>query len=171
MFQVSNEGETYRVLRWKYCILGGILADKGISDEAFHVTMSQVWRLEGWVQFKDLGNHTFLIDFQHVSDKEKVLAGRPWFFDRNILSLQKVDEKLPLSAVRFNFEPFWVQLHGIPLAAMIEEVGTHLGASIGEVIRVDVDFDGRAWGICMRVCASGSESEQTFVKGKVVDVG
>ncbi|XP_042962387.1 uncharacterized protein LOC122296650 [Carya illinoinensis] len=134
VFQVHTKGALDGFSRWKCCIVGSILADKGISSEAFRMTMSQVWRLEGWVQFKDLGNHRFLIQFQYESDKEKVLRGRLWFFDRNILSLQEVDEKLPLSAVKFNVEPFWVQLHGLPLAAMTEEVGIHFGASIGEVI-------------------------------------
>ncbi|XP_042942827.1 uncharacterized protein LOC122277010 [Carya illinoinensis] len=142
VFHVSAEGKSGNSTRWKYFIIGGILVDKGISHEAFRVTMSQVWKLDGWVQFKDLGNHKFLIEFKHLADKDRVLGGRPWFFDRNLLSLQEVDERMPMNSVNFNFEPFWVQLHGVPLAAMTVEVGTQLGAAIGEVIRVDADSNG-----------------------------
>lgn len=48
MFQVSNEVVKESFSHWKYCIIGGILADKGLSNEAFRVTMSQAF----WVQFR-----------------------------------------------------------------------------------------------------------------------
>ncbi|XP_042974643.1 uncharacterized protein LOC122306275 [Carya illinoinensis] len=132
--------------RRKHCIVGGVLTKKDINSEAFRSTMSQVWRLEGWVKFKELGDHKFLIEFQLLVDKEKVLGGRPWFFDRNLVSFLEMDEDDSLNAIRFQFEPFWVQLHGLPWGAMTEEVGIHLGLSVGHVIRVDVDSDGVAWG-------------------------
>ncbi|XP_042944647.1 uncharacterized protein LOC122278532 [Carya illinoinensis] len=138
-------------LRRKHCIVGSVMSDKGINHEAFRSTMSQVWRLEGWVKFKDLGEHKFLIEFQLLVDKEKVLGGRPWFFDRNLVAFLEMDEDDSLNATRFQFEPFWVQLHSLPWGAMTEEVGIHLGSSVGHVIRVDADSDGVAWGKCMRV--------------------
>ncbi|XP_041004014.1 uncharacterized protein LOC121249369 [Juglans microcarpa x Juglans regia] len=111
--------------------------------------MSQVWRLEGWVRFKEVGGQSFLIEFQQVTNKEKVLSGRPWFFDRNLVTLQEVDDSVSINSMHFKFEPFWVQLHNLPLATMTEEVGNQFGASIGHVIRVDAEFDGLAWGRCL----------------------
>ncbi|KAF5471784.1 hypothetical protein F2P56_008554 [Juglans regia] len=55
--------------------------------------MSQIWRLEGWVTFKEHGEQCFLIEFQKIEDKERVLSGRPWFFDRHLLTMMEVDDK------------------------------------------------------------------------------
>ncbi|XP_041010287.1 uncharacterized protein LOC121254353 [Juglans microcarpa x Juglans regia] len=151
IFLVSPADMKDSVLRGTFCVVGGVMADRGINSEAFRVTISQVWRLEGWVKFKDIGDLRFLIEFQLLSDKEKVLGGRPWFFNRNLVSLQEIDETIPLNSVKFQFEPFWVQLHGLPLAAMSEEIGENLASSIGHVLHVEADSDGMAWGKCMRV--------------------
>lgn len=122
-----------------------------MNNEAFRKTMAQVWKLVGWVRFKELGDQNFLIEFQHLHDKDKVLSGRPWFFYRNLLTVLEVAESNVLNSIQFKFEPFWVQLHNIPLAAMTEEVGSQFGETIGHVIRVDADSDGSKWGKCLRM--------------------
>ena len=96
------------------------------------------------MRFKDLGDQRFLIEFQKLTDKEKVLSGRPWFFDRNLLTLLEVDETVSIAGLQFKFEPFWVQLHNMPLAAMTEELGEAFGTSIGHVIQVEAESDGLA---------------------------
>ncbi|XP_042950274.1 uncharacterized protein LOC122282385 [Carya illinoinensis] len=127
--------------------------------------MTQVWRLEGCVRFKDLNDQCFLIEFQKVQDKEKVLSGRPWCFDRNLLTLQEVDAKTSINATQFRFEPFWVQCHNLPLAAVNEDIGEKLGNCIGHVIRVDTDSDGSAWGRCLRV-RTAIDLHKPLLRGK-----
>lgn len=58
---------------------------------------------------------------------------------------------MAINTMQFKFEPFWVQLHNLPLATMNEEVGLQFGASIRHVIRVDTEANGLAWGKCLRV--------------------
>ncbi|XP_042962402.1 uncharacterized protein LOC122296666 [Carya illinoinensis] len=135
----------------KQCIMAKAMVDKNVNSEAFRVTMSQIWRLEGWVRFKELGDQSFLIEFQKMMDKEKVLGGRTWFFDRCLLAIQEVDETQSINALQFRYEPFWVQLHNLPLVTVTETFGEEFAASIGPVIRVEAGSDGRAWGRCLRV--------------------
>lgn len=70
------------------------------------------------------------------------MEGRPWFFDKWLLSLQEFDGNKSGNDVAFSTEPFWVQIHNLPLASMTREVGTQIGAVVGLVIKVDVDNDG-----------------------------
>lgn len=93
-----------------------------------------------------------------MHDKEKVLSGRPWFFDRNLLTLLEVDETVSINALQLIFEPFWVQLHKLPLAAMTEEVGEQFGSSLGHVMRVDAGSDGSAWWQLVSIKLSCKES-------------
>ncbi|KAF5464523.1 hypothetical protein F2P56_014596 [Juglans regia] len=117
----------------KHCIVGRVLSENNVSNEAFRVTMSQIWRLEGCVCFKELGDQCFLIELQNMANKDKILSGRPWFFDRSLLTLLEVDEAVSINALHFGFKAFWVQLHNLPLATMTEEVGEQFAASIGHV--------------------------------------
>ncbi|XP_042950139.1 uncharacterized protein LOC122282255 [Carya illinoinensis] len=149
IIKIQAEDSRTKAIRENACVVGRILSEKGVNNEAFRNTIAQVWRLEGWVRFKDLNDQCFLIEFQKVQDKEKVLSGRPWCFDRNLLTLQEVDAKTSINATQFRFEPFWVQCHNLPLAAMNEDIGEKLGNCIGHVIRVDTDSDGSAWGRCL----------------------
>ena len=70
--QTQNYG-----IRGQHCIASKILSEKGLNNEAFRKTMALIWKLKGWVRFKELGDQKFLIEFQHIADKEKVLSGRP----------------------------------------------------------------------------------------------
>ncbi|XP_042950189.1 uncharacterized protein LOC122282298 [Carya illinoinensis] len=150
-FHVKPEEDMEGGRRGKHSIIGRALTEKLVNSEGFRVTMSQIWRLKGWVRFKELGDQCFLIEFQCITDKEKVLSGRPWFYDRSLLIILEVDESVSINALRFEFKPFWVQLHNLPLAAMTEDFGTQFASSVGHVIRVESDSEGLAWGRCMRV--------------------
>lgn len=83
----------------KHCIVGRVLFEKNVNSEAFQVTMSQIWRLEGWVCFKELWVQCFLIEFHNMADKDKILSGHHWFFDRSLLTLLEVDETVSINAL------------------------------------------------------------------------
>ncbi|XP_042962496.1 uncharacterized protein LOC122296768 [Carya illinoinensis] len=150
-FHVNPEGSKKEDRMSEHCIVGRAMVERPVNSEAFRTTMSQVWRLDGWIRFIEIGDQSFIIEFQKLEDKDKVLGGRPWFFDRCLLSLQEVDDTVSINKTQFRYEPFWVQLHNLPLATMNEEVGSQFAASIGHVIRVETESDGRGWGRCLRV--------------------
>lgn len=83
--QITND-----TVRGKHCLMALLILDKGFNREAFKATMSKVWKLDGWVAFKEVGDSRFIIDFQEQSDKDKVLHGRPWFLDA-LLALHAFD--------------------------------------------------------------------------------
>ncbi|XP_042980022.1 uncharacterized protein LOC122310208 [Carya illinoinensis] len=120
------------------------MSKRTVNSEAFRTTMPQVWRMEGWVKFIEIGNQSFLIEFQKLEDREKVLGGRPWFFNRSLLTLQEVDDTVSINRVQFRYKSFWVQLYNLPLPSMNEEIGAQFAASIGHVIRVKTKLDGLA---------------------------
>jgi hypothetical protein len=74
------------------------------------------------------------------------MAGRPWFFDRQVLVLNDFGGITPLAQMDFSFFPCWIQVHDMPLLCMTKVVGTKIGESLGEVEDVDVGKDGVGWG-------------------------
>lgn len=47
IYQVPHEAE--KKFKGTHCILSRVLSEKGVNNEAFRKTMSQVWRLDSWV--------------------------------------------------------------------------------------------------------------------------
>ncbi|XP_040995985.1 uncharacterized protein LOC121242150 [Juglans microcarpa x Juglans regia] len=132
------------------CLLLQVLMDKNLNKEAFKRSVTKVWNPEGSVWFTEVGHHLFLVEFQKDVDIVRVLNGRPWTFDKHLIFIQLFDKSTPNEMI-FNQEPLWIQLHDLPLAAMIVDGGEKIGSTIGDVLYVDVNGDGVGWGKFLRI--------------------
>jgi hypothetical protein len=103
--------------------------------------------------FKELQDNLWLFEFAKEDDKDRVMSGRPWSFDHNILVLNEFDGQCP-SQMAFMHSPVWIQVHDMPLLCMTTGVGTKIGASLGELEDVDVAGNGVGWGRCLRLRVS-----------------
>lgn len=96
-------------IRGQNCLILLILIDKNMKKEAFKAAMTKIWNPEGWLFFKEVGHNKFIVDqFQKRMDMERVLNGRPWFFDKSLICIQQFDSNTPPNEMNFNQEPFWV---------------------------------------------------------------
>ncbi|XP_042939330.1 uncharacterized protein LOC122274350 [Carya illinoinensis] len=138
-FHLQEDAVMATKLRGNHCLLAMVFNDRYANSEAFKSTMSKVWNIEGWLSFRDLGSNKFLLEFELNSDKETVLQGRPWSFDRHLISLKEFEGVLTPNEVQFNTELFWVQIHNLPFAGMNEMVGRRIGETIRRVHLVEVD--------------------------------
>jgi hypothetical protein len=133
------------------CLVGRIGDDKKINKGAFQNFLSQLWRTVGTVIFNEVQENVWIFEFEDVGDKERVLEGRPWSFDRQILVLYDFDGSIPPAQMKFTHSPFWIQVHDMPLICMNKAVGTKIGESLGVLEDVDVAGDGSGWGRCLRL--------------------
>jgi hypothetical protein len=133
------------------CLVGRVGDGKKVNKEAFKKAFSQLWRTVGDVIFNEVQENIWLFEFADVDDKKRVLDGRPWSFDRQILVLNNFDGSVPPIQVQFTHSPFWIQVHDMPLICMNKGVGTKIGESLGALEDVDVAGDGGGWGRCLRL--------------------
>ncbi|XP_042988841.1 uncharacterized protein At4g02000-like [Carya illinoinensis] len=131
--------------------------------------MDKVWKIDGRLKFKEVGRNKFLIEFQSTSERSRVLRGRPWSFDKNPVCLQECEASIALRDMTFSHEPFWVQFHNVPFAGINKIMGERLGGSIGEVMIVDVDEQGRAWDSFLRVKVM-VDSTKPLARGRVLNM-
>jgi hypothetical protein len=136
------------------CLVGKLWAGKQVNREAFQTVLSRIWRLVGAVVFKELQDNMWLFEFADEDDKNRVLAGRPWSFDRQILVLNEFDGQCPPSQMEFTKSPIWIQVHDMPLLCMTKGIGAKIGASLGLLEDVDVAGEGVGWGRCLRIRVS-----------------
>ncbi|XP_040996053.1 uncharacterized protein LOC121242227 [Juglans microcarpa x Juglans regia] len=123
----------------KHCLLAMIFNDRTANMEAFKSTMSKAWNTKGWITFKEFGTNKFLLDFQCLLYKNKVMNRRLWSFDRYLVCMKEFEGGLSPLEVQFTHEPFWIQVHNLPFAGMTKEVGALVGSGLGRVLEVEVD--------------------------------
>ncbi|XVE77543.1 hypothetical protein DITRI_Ditri13aG0071600 [Diplodiscus trichospermus] len=70
-------------------------------------------------------------------DKDRVLSGAPWSFDKQLLDLMEYDGGLRVSDYVFKEAAFWVKVYGFPLNLMKEGIADHMGRKMGRLIEVD----------------------------------
>jgi hypothetical protein len=137
--------------RGERCLVGRIGEERRVNKEAFRTVMTRLWRIAGTVVFKEVQENIWVFEFSDRDDKGRILAGRPWSFDRQIIILNELDGNVPPSQMQFTHSPFWVQVHDLPLVCMNISVGTKIGESLGSLVDVDVAGDGMGWGHCLRI--------------------
>jgi hypothetical protein len=77
------------------CLVGKLLSYRLIQKEAFRSLMSKLWKTVGSIVLKEMYENLWLIEFSSETDKQRVMQGRPWLFDRSVLVLKDIDKKIP----------------------------------------------------------------------------
>ncbi len=93
--------------------------------------------------------------FEDEADRERVMMGEPWAYDKYLIILQRIEEEEAIEDVVFRETSLWVQLHGLPVRRMNPEVAKTLVSSLGRVEQIsdgDTNADGgQAMCICVRL--------------------
>ncbi|XP_041025325.1 uncharacterized protein LOC121265703 [Juglans microcarpa x Juglans regia] len=132
-------------------IIGKICMERTIGREILAVTMGKIWRISKPAEFREVGDNKFVITFQSLNDKRRVLDGRPWLFDNHLFALKAFEVYSQPNEWKFDSEWFWIQIHNLPMFCMTKEKGRVIGESLGNLIDVDVPSDGIGWGEFLRV--------------------
>ncbi|KAL0296119.1 UNVERIFIED_CONTAM: hypothetical protein Sradi_6664000 [Sesamum radiatum] len=106
------------------------------------------------MDLKLLNGNRFLLKFNHIIDRNRVLEGCPWSFEKNLLVLSSIGANENPSDVNLDWAEFHVHAHGLPLSKMTKEVACFIGNHLGNFVDVDMDAGGHVWGSSMRIRVS-----------------
>ena len=84
-YMVANSG-----LDGKYLLVARFFRGRVLSMEAIARTFKLLWHTKKGFEVRDMGDHRVLFIFTKDSDVDKVLAGEPWSFDKNLVALKRV---------------------------------------------------------------------------------
>lgn len=138
-------------LKGELCLVGKILTTKHFNSDAAKNTLRLVWKPARGMDAKDLGENLFLFQFHHVIDRRRVMANRPWSFDKHLVMLKEFDGCMSPAEIVLNISPFWVQVYDLPLNDMNEKGGRRIGNVLGKYVETDVGDDGLGWGKFLRI--------------------
>lgn len=124
-------------------MVGKVLTIRPYNFEAMKNTMNEVWAISKGALFRPIENDLFVVQFASLRDKNKVLAGRPWTFDQNLMLLNEIDGSAQPSNISLTHCPFWVRLYNLPMDSRTENRIKLIGGGLGRVL--EVDYDGVGW--------------------------
>jgi hypothetical protein len=73
------------VNRGRSCVVGKMVADRIVPKEYYKAPLLRVWKPMGSVVFNVIGENLFIAEFEYKWDKTRIIEGRPWLFDGNLL--------------------------------------------------------------------------------------
>lgn len=89
-------------------LVGKLFSERIVSKKVLRNTMMKVWKTSKPFIFIDICSNIFIVKFDNLNDKTRVLQDKLWLFDFVIFSLRKFEGRVQLAKMDFNKEVFWV---------------------------------------------------------------
>ena len=86
-------------------LIGSLWTPRSPNPNAFISTMKSVWSVKHGLEIVHIGRNFFQIQFFHWRDKQKVLGGQPWHFDKYPLLLEDMDKAVKPSDLKIFMLP------------------------------------------------------------------
>lgn len=148
---VVDFDEAKKHIDTQYVAIGKFFSRRTFSTKGLFEAMQKAWGLRQGMEYKRLHDNRFLLEFQSAGDFRFATGGGPWIYRGDAFLITEYDGKSRPSDVKLNSLPVWVRIYDLPLSMMTETMGKLIGARLGEVRKVAVDDQGRAWDDFMRV--------------------
>jgi hypothetical protein len=135
----------------EWALMGKVMAPNTLHVDTIKVVLKAAWGNPKGMFVRSMVPNLFLAEFESEADKRGVINGSPWLLGKNTILLKEFDPRIQPTDVIFDRLLMWVWIYGLPFPLMNKERGTPLASNIGEVVQVEVDEKGRAWGEYLRV--------------------
>ena len=76
-----------------------------MNVEAVARTFKPLWKADKGISMKDMGENTFLFNFNAESDLERVLSNEPWTYDKYVILFKQVEEDVVMETIMFSSVP------------------------------------------------------------------
>lgn len=133
-----DDGEDDDEARVALGLVGKIWTDRHINANAFMATMKTVWQPTHGVDISNIGPNSFVFQFHHWRDKQRVIDRQPWHFDNHAVILGDITGNTKPSDMELWELPMWVWVYNLPFKGRlnISNVAA-IGNKLGTFIKVD----------------------------------
>ncbi|KAK4415504.1 hypothetical protein Salat_2657800 [Sesamum alatum] len=121
----------------------------------------QMWRAQACIlnpvkglEMKSLAEGRFLIRSNHIIDRNSVLEGCPWSFQKNTLILNSMGVGENPLQVDLNWCEFYVHIHDLPLSKMNLGTAMLIRNRLGRFRDMEMEESGHSWRHPLYPCRS-----------------
>ncbi|XVF64737.1 hypothetical protein PTKIN_Ptkin09bG0191200 [Pterospermum kingtungense] len=121
----------------KHWLVGKLLTTRPFNKDTMIGTMKVIWKLTRGVEIMALEDNLFLFKFLCGKDRDRILEGAPWSFDRHMLMFHDfVGDWRPEEYV-FEKVAFWIKIYNLLLGMRTSATRETIGWRLGKLIKVD----------------------------------
>jgi hypothetical protein len=143
-----SDDEDDAELPWmEWAIVGKVLSPMAIHMNMVRSAMKPAWGNPVGLKFRAIGEkgyNMFVAEFAVEVNMDRAMAGTPWMVGGRAVILLQYDEHLSASEIIFDQMEIWVRIPNLSLGWMNQQRGSRTMSLIGQVVKMDVDSDGKA---------------------------
>jgi hypothetical protein len=134
----------------EWALVGKVMAPNTLHVQTITAVLRPAWGNPKGMKVRPLGPNLFLAEFSSEADRLQVLKGGPWTLSKHAILLKKFDSNIEPTDVIFDQLYIWARIMRLGFNLMNSERGGPIAGRLGEVDKLDVDENGRAWGSFLR---------------------
>lgn len=145
VMDMGNEGATIELEKdsrktfevAKHALVGRIISEKPLNRKTVREMILKSWGHPKGLHTIDLSMNTYMFNFSEAMTPRKIMEDAPWNILGSLLCLHRWVPKFSIHEVDYNFSPFWIQVHGVPLEGMSLANAQRIAEKVGEVEEVE----------------------------------
>ncbi|XP_074306618.1 uncharacterized protein LOC141641875 [Silene latifolia] len=116
-------GEGREQQKHNLTLVGKLWTAKGVNAKAVIDTMTKIWSPTKPIigNIVDAKEKLFVFKFPDIREKEKVLEGQPWHFDKAAWCFNEPNENGKMTDVPLFHLPIWVRIYDLPISGRSNE--------------------------------------------------
>jgi len=136
---------------WKDALVVKLLG-KSLGYNTMKNKLENVWKLTGGFELMNVGNSYYMVKFDGVEDKNKVINGGPWIIYDHILAVSQWFPTFNASTATIDKTRVWIRIPSLNLVYYDESLLWALASMIGTPVKVDLHTLKVARGRFARMC-------------------
>lgn len=113
----------------RFILMGRPVIPRRQNLRSVVAAMPRLWGQSGLVYGRIVEGRRFQFVFPSEESMENVLRRGPWALAKRMLVLQRWTPMMNMAML--NYIPFWIQIRGIPLQFLNQEIIAHIGRALG----------------------------------------
>ncbi|XP_057432320.1 uncharacterized protein LOC130725081 [Lotus japonicus] len=153
---------------WKEALVVCLLGKK-LGFRVMKAKLATTWRLSGDFELLDVGNRFFMVKFDMVEDRNKVIGGGSWMIFDHYLAVATWSPEFISPAARVKKTLAWIRIPGLNVVFYDESFLMYVAQVIGKPIRVDINTLRGDRGRFARICVELDLTKPVYGKIMIED--
>lgn len=119
-------------------LVARIWTNRNINVKSFMATIKNIWHPKHGLDISATGNNVFVFQCYHWKEKQRVLEGQPWHFDRHAIILDEINGAIKPSNMELYAFPMWVRVYNLPFKGRLNTANVEtIGNKICSFVKMD----------------------------------
>lgn len=145
---IDEEAQKTQVPQW--ALIGKVLYRRGFHVSTIENALRPAWGNPRGLSFSSVGENIFVVNLETKRDRDRIWEGGPWAVGKHAVVLEIFDFRSRPDDWKFDKMQIWARVTKLPYNLLCSPWPSKIAGLMGDVVKVDVDAIGFAWGEALR---------------------